>query len=133
MSESARRPYLRPVSKTAWWLKRPLYQRYMIREASCLFIGLYALLLIYGIKQITEGPEAYGEFLSLLGNPLMIGFQLVALLLALYHSMTWFNLMPQTTPILIGETFLPAWVMIVGQYSAWIIVSLLVLFLARVF
>ena len=51
----SRRPYIRELSKTGWWLKQPRYIRYMAREMSALFIGIYVLVLIAGIVSVVAG------------------------------------------------------------------------------
>ena len=41
------KPYVRPLSKTSWFLTQPRYKRYMAREVTCLFIFAYTLSLIH--------------------------------------------------------------------------------------
>ena len=60
----SRRPYIREPSKTGWWLQQPRYIRYMMREITCLFIGIYVLVLIVGLFQLSRGQAAYEEFLA---------------------------------------------------------------------
>ena len=52
----SRKPYLREVPRTLWFLRHPRYVRYMAREFSCLFIGAYTLMLVVGLKRLAEGP-----------------------------------------------------------------------------
>jgi len=127
------KPYVREISRTGWWLQQPRYIRYMVREATCIFIFIYALLLVYGVKQLAAGPEAWTAYLDLLASPGSILFHLVALAFSLYHTYTWFMLFPQTTPILIGEEFLPGKILIVAQFTIWAILSLIVLVMAGAF
>ena len=127
-----RKPYVRGVPRT-WFLRHPRYVRYMAREFSCLFIGAYTLLLVVGLKRLTEGPEAYADFLELLGTPLAIAFHLLALMFSAYHSITWFRLTPKALPVQIGDRFLPDGLIAGAHYAGWALVSLVVLWLAGAF
>jgi fumarate reductase subunit C len=130
--EMMRKPYVREVPRMAWVLRHPRYMRYMARELSCLFIGAYTLLLVVGLKRLSEGPAAYEAFLQALASPLGVVFHIVALAFAAYHSITWFKLTPKAMPLLIGERFVPDAVIAGAHYAAWIVVSLAVLALAGV-
>ncbi len=127
------KPYVREFEKTTWWLHRPRYLRYMAREITCFFIFAYTLLLVYGLKQLAAGPEAWAGFLECLTSPLSILFHILALVFSLYHTYTWFNLAPQSMPILIGEEFVPPEKLVLAEYAVFAVVSLIVLFLAGAF
>lgn len=62
----SRRPYIRPVSTTRWWLSEGRYFRYMMRELSSLFIGAVAILLIFGLYRLSQGPVAFDAFVAAL-------------------------------------------------------------------
>ena len=68
----SRKPYIREIPKTTWWLRQGRYKRYMAREASCILIGAYTAVLLLGIKRLSEGQVAYEGFLQALNNPLSI-------------------------------------------------------------
>ncbi|MBS1269470.1 MAG: Fumarate reductase subunit C [Gammaproteobacteria bacterium] len=95
---SARDPYVRPM--TSWWLKNPFYVRYMIREATSVFVVLYAFVLLGGLASLVKGETAYNAWLASLANPLAIFFHLMATAAALYHTVTWFRVSPKVTPLL---------------------------------
>lgn len=123
-----RNPYVRPIT-SEWIFRHPRYVRYMVREFSCLFIGGWTLLMIWGLKQLSEGPAAWAAFLELLRSPASIVFHLLALAFAAYHSVTWFNLTPKALPLQVGEEFVPDWVIAGAHYAAWTALSLAVLVL----
>jgi fumarate reductase subunit C len=103
----------------------------MAREATCLFIGIYTVVLIVGLKRLSEGQAAYEGFLAALDSPLSILFHLLALGFTVFHTASWFNVAPKAMPpIQLGEQVLPGGVIIAAQYAAWVIVSLAVLFIA---
>jgi len=130
--EVNRRPYVR-AETWRWIFRHPRYLRYMARECSCLFIGGYTLLLVAGLKSLSEGRAAYEAFIEGLRGPASIVFHLVALGFAMYHSATWFNLTPKALPVQVGEAFVPDGVISGAHYAAWAVLSLAVLHLAGVF
>ena len=129
----SRRPYVREVPKTHWFLRQPRYLRYMAREVTCVFIGAYAVLLVIALARLAEGREAYEGFLRALGSPAGIAFQVVVLAFALYHTVSWFSVTPKAMPIQRGEEFVPGGIIIGAHYAGWIALSIVVLVLAGVF
>jgi fumarate reductase subunit C len=130
--EVRRRPYVREET-WRWIFRHPRYLRYMAREFSCLFIGAWTLLLVWGLKQLAEGPAAWNVFLEWLKSPASIAFHVVALGFAAYHSITWFRLTPKALPLQLGEAFVPDGVISGAHYAAWAGLSLAVLYLAGAF
>jgi len=128
-----RGPFFREVSRTRWYLRHPRYMRYMAREVTCIFIAVYTVILIVGIARVAQGPDAYAAFLQALRSPGSIAFHLVALAFSLYHSFTWFNLAPKAMPVWIGENMLPHAVVAGAHYVGWLLLTLLVLWLAGAF
>ena len=128
----SRKPYLREIS-SEWIFRHPRYLRYMVREFSCLFIGGWTLMMVWGLKQLAEGPAAWAAFLECLQSPASIVFHFVALGFALYHSVTWFNLTPKALPLQVGEAFVPDGVIAGAHFAGWAAVSLVILFLAGAF
>ena len=126
----SRKPFVREVPKVTWFFDHPRYMRYMARELTCLFIGAYTMLLVVGLARLAQGREAYEAFLTALQAPGSIVFHGLALVFAVYHSATWFNLTPKALPVQIGEDFLPDWVIAGLHYAAWIAVSVAALILA---
>jgi fumarate reductase subunit C len=124
-----RKPYIRKMSKTTWFLSQPRYKRYMAREVTCIFILAYTFLLIWALGSLANGEEAYKAFLAALNSPLGILFNLAALVVTVYHSISWFNVTPQAMPIQRGEEFVPDNIIVGAHYGGWAVVSLIVLFL----
>ncbi|MCC6136189.1 MAG: fumarate reductase subunit C [Candidatus Contendobacter sp.] len=123
------KPYVRPLSKTSWFLTQTRYKRYMAREVTCLFIFAYTFLLVWGLKRLSEGPDAFNAFVQALGSPLGVLFNLVVLIAAVYHSTSWFNVTPQAMPIQRGEEFVPGKIIVGAHYALWAVASLIVLVL----
>ena len=61
---SARRPYVR--SMDGWWRRDPFFVRYMIREATAVFVAAYALVLLFGLVRLSQGEVAYEAWLEAL-------------------------------------------------------------------
>ena len=131
----SRQPYIRPVSKTTWYMRNGRYKRYMLREVTCLIVGFYCLLTIVGLSALASGsPERWNAFLEAQQNGFMVGFHAVALLYYLvYMTFDWFKLAPKAMPVQLGENKVEDRVIVIGHYAAWVLVSLAVFWLAGVF
>ena len=130
--EMSRKPYMREFT-SEWIFRHPRYLRYMLREFSCLFIGAWTLLMVWGLKQLADGPAAWAAFLELLKSPASIAFHVLALGFAAYHSVTWFKLTPKALPLQIGEEFVPDAAISGAHFGAWAALSLAVLYFAGAF
>lgn len=122
------RLYHRKMSAT-WWLKKQSYFLFMLRELSSVFIGIFLVLFLIHIYQLTRGPEAYAAFAQKLSSPGWIIFNLVTLLFALYHSITWFYSSAIVLPLRIGERELPRNLFVALNVGALVVVSLVILVL----
>ncbi|MBS1221452.1 MAG: fumarate reductase subunit, partial [Proteobacteria bacterium] len=123
----SRKPYLREVPKTTWFLRQPRYMRYMAREVTCIFIFAYTFLLICALGSLADGPDAFQEFLNSLRSPWGVLFNLAVLVVTAYHSLSWFVVTPQAMPIQRGEEFVPGNIIVNAHYGAWAVVSLIIL------
>ena len=123
----SRKPYVREISKTTWFLGQPRYMRYMAREVTCIFILAYTFLLICALGSLAKGPDAFQEFLNALRSPLGVLFNLAVLIVTVYHSLSWFVVTPQAMPIQRGEEFVPGNIIVNAHYGAWAVVSLIIL------
>ena len=88
--------YKRPMGP--WWRRDPFYGWYMVREASSVFVTVYALVLLTGLWRLTQGEQAYEAWLASLASPLAVVFHLLALWMFVMHTMSWFRVMPKTMP-----------------------------------
>ena len=116
------KPYVRPMP-AGWWLRRPSYLLFMLRDFSSVFVAAYVVLFLVMIRRLSQGPAEYEAFLAALRSPLAILFHVVALAFALLHTITWFQLTPKAMAVWRGEERLPAAMMIVPNYVAWIVLS----------
>ncbi len=129
----SRNPYVREVSPTTWFFRMPRYMRYMAREVTSIFIGIFTVIMLVGLARLSEGQVEYENFLAALRSPVSLVFLLLALAFALYNSFTWFNVAPKAMPIQVGEELMPDMVVAGSHYVLWVILSVFVLFWAGVF
>jgi len=120
------RPYVRKVERS-WWLQHPRYVAYMIRELTSLFVGLYCALLVVGLVRLAQGQSAWEGFIAAFSSPVGVAFQLVCLVFAIYHSVTWFALTPKAMPLMIKGERVSGTVIVGAHYVAWAVVSIVVL------
>ena len=119
----SRRPYVRDLSKTGWWLRQPRYIRYMMREITALFIGIYVLVLIVGLFQLSRGEAAYDAFLESAAGPAGLAFAVITMVFAIYHSYTWFQVTPQAMPLMFRGKRVPGVFIIAAHWLGFFLVS----------
>ena len=122
------RPYRRPMSST-WWLNKRNYLLFMLREMTVVFIAAFLVLYLVQLAQLARGAEAYTAFLGRLASPGWIVFHLLVLVAALYHSITWFNLLPQVMVVRRGEERVPPVLIAGSNYVAWLVISVVIVWI----
>ena len=127
-ADTKSKEYIRPMPSN-WWLKRKSYFMFMVRELTCLFVGGYALFLLILASRL----GAAEDFSALLKNPLWIVFQVVALPMVLYHTVTWLNLTPKVLVIWRGESRVSPLLIAGAHYVAWLVVSVIVLWIVSMY
>ena len=125
---SKRKPYVRPMT-ASWWLSNPFYIRYMLREATCLFVGGYSLTLLCGLYALKQGPYVWAAYLQLLASPLALLLHSLALLMAMYHSITWFGLAPKAMHLQLGDKKVPDALIEGGHFAAFVVASVAIIVL----
>ncbi len=128
----SRKPYVREVSKTGWYLKHPRYMRYMSREVTCIPIGIFALLMLCTLERLAAGQAQFDSFMAALKGPWSFLGLLIILLFAVHNSTNWFNVTPKAMPVQIGEEFLDGKYIVGAHYAVWVVATLVVLFFAGV-
>lgn len=124
------RTYSRPMG--GWWRKNPYYVRYMIREASSLFLAIYTVILLVGLYRLTQGEAAWDAWRAALTSPGSVLFHWIALLTVGYHAYTWWKVAPKTAPDLrIAGRPLPELAITGGGWLATLGTSVLVYVIVR--
>ncbi|MBD8168067.1 fumarate reductase subunit FrdC [Erwinia persicina] len=117
-----RNAYIRPV-RGNWWQSLPFYRLYMLREGTALPALWFSIELIIGLFALKLGPDSWAGFVSFLQHPIVLLLNLVALVAALHHSKTWFDLAPKAQIIIVKGEKLPPEPVIKGLWLALIILS----------
>ena len=128
----SRQPYVRPMSKTTWYMRNGRYKLYMMREMTSFLVTFYSFLTICALAILaTDSPDRWNAFLASQQNTAMIVFHALALLYFLfYQTFPWFKLAPKAMPVQLGEKKLPDSYIIVSHYVVWLVVSIFILWLA---
>jgi len=105
----------------------------MLQELTSLFVGIFALILLWGVGAVAAGPASYEAFLSALASPAMLFLLWLTTIVMFYHAIAWFSVTPKAMPIQRGEEFVPGSLIAGAHYVVWIVLSLIVLVLAGVF
>jgi fumarate reductase subunit C len=123
--------WLRPRVSTYWWLEKPAYLAFMLREGSCMFVGWFTLYLLWLLDAVREGPLAYELFLAWSGTPWVLLLNVVTLAFVVFHAITFFQAAPQAMVVRVGRTRVPGRAVLAGHYGAWALVSVVVWVLLR--
>lgn len=112
-----------------WWANRLSSIRFITRELTSLAVAFFAVELLFFIRSLSVGPEAYASFMETMRSPVWIALHIIVLAGLIYHSITWFNLAPKAMVLKVGEKPVPgAWVAAVN-YAGWIIISVAIAWL----
>ncbi len=127
----SRKPYHRQMS-TDWFLKKPFYMSYMLREFTCVGIGLYVLNLMAGIVALAGSEQAWLIWVATQQNPVMIIMALFAFVSSLYHTVTWFATTPKVFKIPKDDGFLPESVVVKAHYAVFAVLAAFLLIVVGV-
>jgi fumarate reductase subunit C len=126
---TARNTYRR--SMAGWYRRHPRFAIYMLREGTSVLLGLYAMILLWGLSALAAGPGAWAHWLTALVSPQSVLMHLVVLAAALFHTVTWFQVAPKAAPPLrFGGRQVPDHLIVRGGYAACAAVSLGILLVA---
>jgi len=83
-----------------WWKRDAYFMRYMAREVTAVFVAAYAVVLLAGLVRLSQGEAAFNGWLQYLKTPWMLVFHVIVLATFVYHTWSWFKIMPKTMPIM---------------------------------
>ncbi len=131
----SRNPYVRPMSKTTWYMRNGRYKDYVLRELTSALVAFYSFFTIYVLSILMTGSEEkWVGFLASQQSTIMVVIHLLALLYFLfYQTFPWFKLAPKAMPVQLGEKMLPGSYIVIGHYVAWVVVSIFIFWLVGVF
>src|SRR5262245_31678043 len=108
------KPYVRPVRAT-WWLRQRAYFWFMTRELTAVFVAVYFVLLLIILWRLKSpnGGSAYDDILTWLQtSKVSLVFHFLAFVAAMYHTITWFALVPKVMVVRMGEEKLPPFLLV---------------------
>ncbi len=111
--------YRRRVS-VWWWLQKRSYAQFVLREITSVFVAFFAVVSLWQLRALGEGPEAYAHFLARLKSPLFLALHSVTFLFVLFHSITWFNLAPKAMVVRLRGKRVPDFVIAGLNYLVWL-------------
>ena len=117
-----------PKLPATWWLKRPGYVRFMLREVTSVFVAIFVVELLVIVHKIGQGPQAFADMMARLQSPGCIVFHVVALAFVVYHTITWFQATGVVQVVRVGDRQVPPALVVAGNYVAWIVVTLFILY-----
>jgi fumarate reductase subunit C len=119
------RSYRRRVS-LFWWMERRSYLVFILRELSSVFIAWFAIFLLLLVRAVSQGRDDYAAFLNWATTPWVLVLNVIAFVFVLLHAVTWFDLTSRATVVRRGGRRVPRWLIAVGGYVAWALVSVVV-------
>ncbi len=109
-----------------WWVHKWVYIKFIARELTSIGVVSYAVVLLFHVRALIQGPQAYSELTKLLSTPVSVILHSIALISILFHSISWFSLAPKALAVRFGKWRIPDRVIIGLNLFAWIFISLLI-------
>jgi fumarate reductase subunit C len=120
--------YRRRVS-VWWWLETGSYTSFVLRELTSVFVAIFAVVMLWELRALAQGPAAYAAFLARLTTPPFLALHALAFLFVVFHSITWFNLAPKAMAVRFRGKRVPDLVVAGLNYGAWLFLSVVVAFI----
>ncbi len=114
--------YRRRVS-VWWWLQNRSYTTFVARELTSVSVAFFAVVSLWQVRALVQGPGTYAQFLAWLRTPLFLVLDTVAFLFILFHAVTWFNLAPKAMVLRLQGKRIPDGIIAGLNYLAWLILS----------
>lgn len=112
-----------------WWANRWIHIKFIARELTSICVALYCIILLFYVWAILRGPETFEAFSSAIRTPAAIILHVLLLGGLLFHSITWFNLAPKAMVIKLGEKNVPGIAIAMLNYVAWVVISVVLVWL----
>jgi fumarate reductase subunit C len=120
--------YVPPIPRF-WWMRTAPFRRFVVRELTSLFVGLFAVVLLLFLLALSRGREAYEGFLDWLEQPGVVVLHVITLLAVLYHTLTSIQLASQIQDVRLGGRVLPRRMLMAGMAAGLVVISAVVAYL----
>ena len=118
--------WLRQRVSTYWWMQKPSYFAFILRELSCLFVAWFVGYLLMLVRAINQGEAAYRDFLAWSADPGVLLVNLVSFGFIVYHAITFFIAAPQALVVHVGRKRVPGGLVGGAHYLGLIVASAVV-------
>lgn len=118
-----------PRTSTYWWLERRSYFTFILRELSSIFVAWFVVYVLLLVHAVSQGDVAYRQFFEWSRAPAVLLLNLVTLLFAVFHAVTWFSLAPQAIAVRVRGQRVPGLWIAAANYAAWVVASAFVAWL----
>ena len=121
-----RKPY-HTTQASNWFMAKPFYQRYMLREVTCIPMALYVLNLMSGVAALATSQLKWLSWIEMQKSPLMILFTVLTLVAALFNTYTWFETTPKVMKVQQGDKFVPEKTILGAHWAVFAVLALILL------
>jgi succinate dehydrogenase subunit C len=112
---------------TYWWLGRPSYFLFILRELSSLAVAWFVGVLLLLVRAVSGGAPGYEQFLEWARHPVVLALNIGGFAFLGLHAVTWFNLAPQAMVVRVGGWRVPGWIIAASNYAALAVTTAIVL------
>ena len=120
---------LPPRVSTLWWLEKPSYFAFILREMSCVFVAWFVIYLLLLVRAVSQGAAAYQQLLAWSATTPIVLLNIVSFLFLIFHAVTFFAAAPQAMVVKVGQNTVPGSLMLAGHYAGWVAASAVVCWL----
>jgi len=113
----------RRKASTWWWLERWPYFAFVVREMTSVFVAWSVVWLLLLLRAAGQGEIQYRQFFAWSASPLVLITNGVTVVMLVYLTLTWFNLVPRVMVLRLGGRPVPGVVMAGSHYLAWAAVT----------
>ena len=121
--------WLRQPVSTYWWLEKWSHFGFILREGSCIFVAWFVVYLLVLVRAVSEGAGSYAGFIKWSAGPWVLALNVVSFLFIVYHAVTFFEAAPRAMVVHVRRSRVPGYLVRVGHYVAWAVVSVFVAWL----
>jgi fumarate reductase subunit C len=116
-----------------WYFDRWPYLKFILREASSVFVAWFAVVILLQLKALISGPTAYSNFERWMATPEALITNIVAFVFICFHAVTWFMLVPRVMARQVLAKPTPDMMAAAPNFGIWIAASIVVaLFALRI-
>jgi fumarate reductase subunit C len=109
-----------------WWLGRWNYTWFILRELSSAFVAYWVVVTLMEIAAIAGGAESYARCQAWMAMPGVMVLNLIALIFVLFHTLSWFRLVPQAMLPRLGGKRTSTVATSAPMYVIWALASVVV-------